>query len=475
MKKRNILLATLICSLLLSCVACGHQENTDNPESLNGETTSVTEVATEAKPILPDTKYDGYKFRILNPKQIMATEMTGEIVNDSVYNSLLEVSEKFDIGFESIEVDSIDQSFFAAFIQAGEDAYDIANFHDCTTAQMALNGWFLNVAELPYVNTSGEWWPKYIVDALTLNGKLYYYANYSNYDSLSSTQAVFFNKSILNDNNIASPYDLVRDGSWTLEKMMEITNSIYVDTNGDGTRDNDDIVGFVVGGEPFRWAESFGIEAYKKTAADSSEITLDINTEKTYDFIDKLHRWFYSGNNGVWERFRDGTSAQNNMFSGGKAAFVSDVVGRLAPIVADTDLDYGIIPFPKLDEQQEAYHAGCNSELVHVPLWTKDTERTGAVIEAMCYAGYKNILPAYCETTLKTRYATDQDCTEMLNLVYENQTLSFAYLFANAVPNGMQYRLIMDTVKENNVASFYQENEAKELATMEMIMEFYAD
>ena len=36
----------------------------------------------------------------------------------------------------------------------------------------------------------------------------------------------------------------------------------------------------------------------------------------------------------------------------------------------------------------------------------------------MAYAGYKYVRPAYCEQTLKTRFATDPECSEMLNLIF---------------------------------------------------------
>ena len=94
----------------------------------------------------------------------------------------------------------------------------------------------------------------------------------------------------------------------------------------------------------------------------------------------------------------------------------------------------------------------------------------------MSYAGWKNILPAYAERTLQARYATDKDCTEMLSLIFRNQVLSLSYLFANAVPNGMQFRIFGDTVKTNTFASWYKANEKKELKFIEKkLLPFYGE
>ncbi len=92
----------------------------------------------------------------------------------------------------------------------------------------------------------------------------------------------------------------------------------------------------------------------------------------------------------------------------------------------------------------------------------------------MSYAGYKHILPAYCEKALKNRYSTDQESAEMLDMIFQNRIISFAYLFVNMVPSGMQYQLIAQTVSNNNVASYYQKNESKELATIQKIVDFYS-
>ncbi len=487
-KLRTSIAWILLSALLLSAVSCSNApELPDTPAEDTQTTASETETAPETEtettrktqPDLPAKTFDGYTFRILNPTPILSDEQTGEVVNDAVYRANTEVSEQLNIVFDKVEVantkSTADQKIFAAFFQAGDNAYDIANYHDCNTAMMALNGWFMNIKELPYIDTSADWWPQVLTDTLTLNGKMYFFTNYSNYKSMFGTQVLFFNKDILTANNMEAPYTAVREGTWTLDKMAEMTRTIYTDVNGDGKRDNGDTIGFVATGYPYRWLESFGVEAYRKTAPNSSELTLEIQSERTYSLIEKLHNWFYSGSNGVWERFSEAASIQQNMFTAGKAAFVSDAIGLLSPLIADSDINYGIIPLPKLDENQEDYYAGCNSELIHVPIWTTNTELVGMVIEAMSYAGYKHVLPAYGEKTLKGRYASDKDCTEMLNLVFKKQVMSFAYLFATAVPQGMQRNLLATTVKENNVASYYRSNEAKELAMMKTITDFYAD
>lgn len=89
-------------------------------------------------------------------------------------------------------------------VHAGDDAYDCA----------MLEGVLLNLYELPAVDTSKPWWPAFTVDALTVNGKLYFDCSYMKYDALASTRAVFMNQGIAEELNLTIPYDMVREGTW---------------------------------------------------------------------------------------------------------------------------------------------------------------------------------------------------------------------------------------------------------------------
>ena len=85
------------------------------------------------------------------------------------------------------------------------------------------------------------------------------------------------------------------------------------------------------------------------------------------------------------------------------------------------------------------------------------------------------ILPAYCETALKNRYSSDKESAEMLDLIFQNRTISFAYLYVNMGP-GMQLRLLIDTIGsgKSDVASYYAKNEKKELTVIEKVSKFFA-
>ena len=47
------------------------------------------------------------------------------------------------------------------------------------------------------------------------------------------THMLFFNKDLIAENQLDDPYQLVKDGTWTLDRMYEMARAVAVD-NGDG-------------------------------------------------------------------------------------------------------------------------------------------------------------------------------------------------------------------------------------------------
>ena len=444
---KKILCLLLSGLMLTSTVACA---TGDTETTTDADTNAASEEEdTELKPDLPEITYDGEAFRILTDdshyKYLVSEKTGGELVNDAIVEANMSVTDQFDVTFERINGTP------QTYIQSGDDAYDVAYLHDVDTATTALQGWFLDVHQMPYINLEAPWWPQFTVDSLTINGKMFIYSNYTGYLSMIQTRVCFFNQRILEDNQMESPYSLVRDGTWTLDKITEMSTNIYTDVNGDGVKDTGDLFGYASAYYPWGWLEAFGIELYQKEAEDSPNLTIEAD-ERCYTLIDKLHEWWYTGSSGVWVELAGHGDSTEQMFADNRVAFtlVTHLGDQVKPAV-DNDVPYGIVPFPKIDVSQENYYGACTDFLFSIPITVKDTERVGALVEAMAYAGYKYVRPAYCEQTLKTRFATDPDCAEMLNLIFDNRVISFSYLYSDA-----QSDLIADTVANKNVASYLQ-------------------
>jgi hypothetical protein len=289
------------------------------------------------------------------------------------------------------------------------------------------------------------------------------------------TRACMFNQDILRDNNIKAPYNLVREGTWTLDKAMEMSTAIYSDLNGNGRSDKDDLFGFAATHYPWGWLEAFGIELYQKEDYNSPNLTVVVD-DRCYTLIEKLNQWLFSGHNSVMVAFEGGGEPGITMFAEGRVAFTFTLhlAQQVAPALQN-DVNYGIVPFPKIDVNQTNYYGACTDFLFSIPTTIKDPEMVGAVLESMAYNGYKNVRPAYCEQTLQSRYATDPDCAEMLNLILENRVISFAYLFSELIPGSMQSNMIAQSAPKMTLSSLARSKTKAEQKSLKKVMELYGD
>lgn len=98
--------------------------------------------------------------------------------------------------------------------------------------------------------------------------------------------------------------------------------------------------------------------------------------------------------------------------------------------------DYGVIPYPKFDENQKDYitHVGGASPIMVIPLQnTSDDERLGNILEAMCEASYRITRPAYYETALKEKGTRDEESKQILDLILDSRTYDLAYISASGL------------------------------------------
>jgi hypothetical protein len=115
--------------------------------------------------------------------------------------------------------------------------------------------------------------------------------------------------------------------------------------------------------------------------------------------------------------------------------------------------DYGILPLPKYDENQESYksYLGFTIPILYLPNNAADAERTGTIMEALCTASYDNVTPKMYEIVTKLKNARDEDSSEMIEIIIRNKFIDTAHFF-DVEGYGTLPRNVI-TQKSTNVAS----------------------
>lgn len=478
MKNRVTLL--LLVALLLS-TSCGQPtvETAETAADIAADTSSDVE-ETEALPDdLPDTDLDGYNYRMMlhgtdvHVGNTYVYELSGNTIDDAVFNKLTTVKDRFncDISYTQATPDGLDPT--QQSILAGDDAFDMVQGHDLSMMRGVMANLFVNAYDVPYFDFSKPWWPSATVESMTVAGQMYLMNNNISYRNLADIRMMFFNKELLSNNNIEYPYDLVREGTWTMDAMLAITEQGYVDLNGNGERDLDDQYGFVHANSFYCWMEPFTVEPYKKDADGNLYYDFDLNRIST--LAEKSYKLIF-GAGGYFNGTETYVDTRVKTFAVGKTMFYYDKLEAAVLVYSDSEIQYGLLPMPKLDETQSDYFSGSTDRPIAIPVTAgSHLETTGLVTEALNIEGYKQVFPAYYETALKSRYADQADDADMIEIAHQNMIISFTYAFGDykSAYNILFEDLFKNGTPSTDVASWAAKKESEQVARVAELQEFF--
>jgi hypothetical protein len=137
--------------------------------------------------------------------------------------------------------------------------------------------------------------------------------------------------------------------------------------------------------------------------------------------------------------------------------------------------DYGILPYPKFDENQQKYMTGAmdNYSVLGVPVTAQDLDMISIITEAMNAESYKSLFPVYYEQALQNKFARDTESIEMIDLLMSGRNFDFCTLFsANITGMPWLFRGLVAS-KRTDFASQYAQSEKGALAGLEKVLAAY--
>ena len=320
------------------------------------------------------------------------------------------------------------QKIYAEFM-TGTSMYDAAAIGTYDVVALANNGFLWNLKDVPGIDLSKEYWDQKAENDLSVLGKLYYTTGDIGVVNDKATHAILFNKDMVSDYALENPYELVRSNQWTLEKFTSLVKRVGEDLNQNGLHDENDVYGLVT------WNDSLTAilgAAGEKIAGvnDNGEIELTLLNERVVSLYDKFcndlvfdfahsYNYQYDSATGKATPSSEWNTNRDDMFLGNRALFLMNTLSAVERY-RDEEMDFGILPYPKLDDTQEYYGSEVSayySQFVCVPLVAENPERSGTVLELLAYYGNNHIVPAYYDTLLVGRYVRDVESADMLDII----------------------------------------------------------
>ena len=467
MKKTLTLLLALL-MLVPSLASCSETTVEENPadEGLapaaveEAETVETEPETTKVSDDLEDVKFDGRIYTVLyrdeaeHLREIDADELTGDIINDAIFTRTQEIEERFGMELARLPVSEGNlNNTFTNSVSAGDRSFDIAFQHMILTASLAAGGVTMNWYDMPHLNFEKPWWTSSVKE-LTVNDIMYVTASDYCLNTFEMAWCLIFNKQMMENLGISTtPYDLVQENSWTLDAYYAMVQNVSNDSNGDGEMTDADTYGINSYGSPwlasisnYWWACGETISRFD----DNGMPYFAMDSEKTQIVFEKMYALLVDDNISYWDQ----TQGKNMIFWQDQALFASMMI-RDVEVNRDKDLGYGLVPYPKYDEQQEQYlnlvdgHASVMA--LPVTLSEEDRDFVGTMIEAFSAATFNDILPAYYNTAMQTKFAQDETMPLMLDLIREGRVFNFGYVYDTMINRDILVNLI--TSKSTELAS----------------------
>ena len=447
--KKVISVLLLLCMLLPVMAACGEKKPagdvTTPPASVTtaGSGDDVTTAAPETTvwPDVPeDIDYDDYEFTVLACTsggitfQDFAIENDGyDVVNDAIFKRNSEAEEVLGIviatheEYGNVFSNGIGSTIMQRDFTAAESLYDLCALSTWHAAACALNGYLTDLYEVPYIDLSQSWWDQRANIDLGIGGKMFYSNGDIGITDNFATHCILFSKPLAEEKNITDIYDLVLDYKWTWDKFEEYVRTLTADLNGDDIMDEYDQYGLLCWNDAFQ--ASFGGSRAKicSVNADTGALEISMWSDRNAAIAERITNLCFDTKYAInyhQTKVIKGDEALVTLFPGGQGLFMTTIFSKI-PLLRDSEMDFGIIPYPMFDEDQKEYGgyvSATYSNMYSVEYYNEDLERTGVITEILACLSQKNVTPAYYEHTLKGREARDEESIKCLDIIFSNRS-----------------------------------------------------
>ena len=416
---------------------------------------------------------NGYNFRmLLRPGMIVdqyVEEETGDIVNDAVYRRNETVKTLFNIDISYIESTASNGGDAINTILAGDDQFDVILPHSRTAFQYAVQNTVVNFNNVKTLDLTKEWWSKDIVDSANINGHLYVLDGDFQTQRLSSAFTMYFNKRIFDELGLDYPYNLVLNDNWTFDAFSKLVKQGTKDLNGDGLiKVEDDQFGYSTKDwyGPIQVLYSGGQRIYTKNSKGTPTLTL--NSPKTVQIFSEFFN--LANSEDVFLQLDKVRMYEGDLFREGRAMFADVGLGSAKGFRSMND-EFGILPWPKFSKEDKfATVVNGHASLLVMPVTVEDYDRTGKIIEALCAVGHRDVIPAFYDVSLKTKFSRDYESEDMIDIIKDSIIYDLGYVAGGAFQS-VGYDLAHKT--NPDFASYYASSESKAVSDLNNFLASY--
>ena len=426
MKKSVFLLA---CLMLLSVFVGCKKDDANNGPNEGGTPPPVQSSILDE---LPTMDMGGREFTLLtlndyNDRGYFVSEAyTGEVLWDQAFERTAYVENKYNIDLKILEEAQCDQLLKQDYL-GGTKLYDLMYPHP--TAHIVgemIEGYFTDLNSLSELTLSGAWYNQSQVQNYTsANGKLYVAVSDFSLAGQGMGTTVYNKALYTSGGHEANLYDMVRNGTWTQEAMMNIVKQ-YDSVGSDSEAPTYGLIFHRATLDS--WPRAWGARILEKNA--DGGFALYSNNTRMSDFATTMFGIYYNTPGILTGSSNDAdfpTSEMYLTFQEGRGLFITMDV-RMTDLMSQLSFDFGVVPPPlyEVDETPE-YQTFCGAGFFAIPARAKSVSESAVIFEALSRYSYEVVRPQYFEAVLLGRCSNESDDYQMLELIHASKFYDFGF------------------------------------------------
>ena len=471
MMKKSVTILLLAAIFLAACTQTG---DTDTPADDADATAVDTMANTETAPETDAPKYDfgGRDYTILCRTdcayEFVSADGAADLVSDAVIKRNYGVEESCNVKLKPVDIPGTwaDKDSFmntiTASVLAGDDTYQLIAGYNAYITTVVTQDCLYNLYDTA-MDFTKPWWYAGYNDNVSLFGKLYFALGDASLTMWENCEVVFFNKNLMENYDLTSPYTLVDEDKWDFDTLRAYANTVSADVNNDSTWDETDTWGMLLYNKrdfPVYFENPF----CKKD--ENGKPYISLFSEGLTNMYEKVYR-FYQVEHGA-HQFQPDVNQQ--IFSEDRALLYQAPL-RYAALFRDNESDFGIVPFPKCNPGQSRYYTTVldKTSVFSIPASAQEPAFCAAVLDELCRQSADTVVPRYYEQTLKDKYSRDPETAGMLDIVRDSIWFDCGFVYSVSLNYLGAFLDVLDSDTQG-VASAYAEKEQSYQAALDNLI-----
>lgn len=440
--KKQAVLVLIMFILIPRLISCGNDIGSDETSPVTAESSAPeSDSDGESSGVPNDLDLNNIEINIwtLDDAYYSALdpELSGDILDDAVYNLNRSVMEKLNCRLNFIHSNAAQANCnteIQKVILADDRSFDLFNATEWSGSKLVAEKLYLNIADAPYLSLDSDWWDRdYMAEMSVGNDSLYTLVGDCTLDRTRFLNCVYYNRTMYEQfyGDADNMYDVVDSGKWTYDYIKSVGKDVYSDLDSNQQQDIRDRMAICINWNGNINALYYCTDAMITKRSPNGIPELVMGRERNIDNYMKLYDLVMNSVGVIYDPDPD-TTYNLPIFRDGLTMYLGGFL-HFADKLRDMEDDYGILPLPKVDEEQDDYISMLHqaARFMALPVNCQKTDAVCAVLEEMAYIGHSELLPTYYETVLKEKYARDEESARMLDLIHANVRADIAYIFAS--------------------------------------------